>query len=88
VVGYVESSVLQQSQKHNDRRERIMSFAAHELPTFTLKDPTCTTYSISIILGREPSKIIHSEQVEKTRSKLMKLSGAAYQRLKRQNGKS
>jgi len=33
-------------------------------------------------------KIIHSEQVEKTRSKLMKLSGAAYQRLKRQNGKS
>jgi len=35
-----------------------MSFAAHELPTFTLKGSTCKTYSISIIPGREQSKIL------------------------------
>ena len=53
----LEISVLQQSLTHYDKRERIMSFAAHELPTFTLKGSTCKTYSISLILGREPSKI-------------------------------
>jgi len=36
-------------------KERIMSFAAHELPTFTLKASICKTYSSSLIPGREPS---------------------------------
>jgi len=54
-----------------------MLFAAHELPTFTLKGSTCQTYSISIIPGCEPSKI----QVEKSWSKRIKPSGAAYRRL-------
>jgi len=57
IVGYVEISVLQQFLMHTDKREPIMSFAAHELPTFTLKGLTCKTYSISIIPGREPWKI-------------------------------
>ena len=35
-----------------------MSFAAHELPTFTLKGSICKTYSISIIPGHEQSKIL------------------------------
>jgi len=41
MVGYVEMSVLQESLTHNGKRERIMSFEAHELPTFTLNGSTC-----------------------------------------------
>jgi len=36
----------------------IMSFATYELPTFTLNGSTCKTYSMSIIPGREQSKIL------------------------------
>jgi len=56
VIRYLEISASQEFTTHNDERERIMLFAAHELPTFPLKGSACKTYSISIIPGRDPSK--------------------------------
>ena len=79
VVGYVEISVLQLSLTHYDKRERIISFPADELMTFTLKGSTWDTYSISTIHGLEP---LHSSMAHSLRkpgvndkSRVMRLTG-------------
>jgi len=61
-----------------------MPCAADELPTFLLKGSTCKTYSISLIPGRDRSKILPWLTGEKPWSKRLKSSGAtaAYRRLK------
>jgi len=49
-------------------RERTMTFVAQELPTFSIKTlihSSCKTYSISIMLGPSPLKLVLGPQVEK-----------------------